>query len=263
VGAGLDSNAAPVQSSQVMMQSWRNGGSNSKSAGGPLAAAKAKVDAMKQFCTQDAVDAGVPGCEAPAPDNLQGANIDASKSVLADTTLTPDQAKAADQFVLNVNPNPVQPLPKGYVQTEAGVKEYSRRMNFNSTQSVADKVLFTAANNRKPMQVDPLTKWVVGTAAQVSGMENRDFSQGVSFNDWYELRSKAWFFNTDFLMKATAMQNQQQNIKDLVMMNSFMVYQNWQNYKLLEQIAVTNATQLSVLNEMNKKQGSVASGSAN
>jgi hypothetical protein len=87
--------------------------------------------------------------------------------------------------------------------------------------------------------------WAKQTAPNVIGYSDRSYPNGLSWYDWMDLRSRAWFQNPSWMLKMDT-QSGEQAQKDGTAILSFMAYQNWENYRLNTRMAMTLATMLAI-----------------
>jgi len=254
--------AAMTAAVAQQLEAWDTGGKDrnknpAPSANGTDAAIAARVAAFAPYCTFDAHVAGI--CSEVEDTALQGASINATKSIFSGNTYSDDASAATDHFIANtVNPTPQGPLPKDFGTTPQGQRAFADRMGHRARTSVAENYMTEFASRRKPLNGgsllgDDLHKWAEGTAKQVVGYSKNgdNFPNGVSWADWMELRSKAWYMNPDWAVQVDS-NNMHANSKDIAMILSFIAYQGWETYKLLEKIGTIEATQLAILNERSR-----------
>lgn len=246
-------------------------GKDGPSSRGADAALRARLDAhCKAHGTELDVRMGV--CEKAVEESLQDADVTVTKSVFFvdgnSGTLPPEREEAARRFAINIiDPRPLGALPAGIGNDVGGSELMSARIATAGRTSLAMDAVVDAIARRSPMNQDvvgaedaaqSLNEWAEGTAKDVLGYNKNggNFPNGVSWNDWMELRSKSWFLNPTW---AAAAKSPGQTIKDMAMMQAFEVYQNWETYQLLEKININLATQLAIMNE-NSREASVATG---
>jgi hypothetical protein len=195
------------------------------------------------------------------PSNTDGSgNVTDTHQTLSKTDIT-----AATQFLdTALTAKPLGALPKDAAKTEAGRRLVAERNSSVARNSVAVAIGSELQSNRVPLdnqQVvgsggssSSLTDWSKAMAAQTLGYDQSNpFPNGVSKNAWLELRAKSWFLNPNWATNVDKNTDVGQTAKDLAMMEAFQVYQNWEQYHQLENIELSLATILAILENQNRE----------
>ena len=201
-------------------------------------------------------------------------------TILRSTTLSAADTQSATQFlVAAVAPAPMAALPPGFdPNTSEGRRLVAERHGMLSRDSIAhtavaamiaDRVSFQTATgglaSTAPQSVmqpgagtasgdtATLASWAEATAGNTLGYTQdsatgKYFPNGVSKLGFLELRAKAWFFNPNWGVQLDGA-GVDQSAKDIAMMQSFAVYQNWEQYRVLERINMSLAAILSILQD--------------
>lgn len=209
-----------------------------------------------KFADEKDVASGV--CDSVASDeSLRGADITASKSIFwrgedgLSFTLTGDRHTAAKQLGIFLhNPYPVQPLPKDYGKTPEGKEKAAIMAGIYARNSIAEDTYSDILARREPMENPKLKSWAEDNVRKMAGYEKMDLSKGVSRNDWLAIYSRGFLLRTDEAVVSN--NNLAMPIKDMRNMMAVLLYQNFENYLLLEKIALNLATQTSILVEQSR-----------
>ena len=245
----------------------------------------ALMDAYKQgHCkngsTQELIDVGY--CPSGSPVVKVPTDLNAD-TILKGSVLTPADNQAATQFMVAAYAGaPLPALPPGFDgNSEEGRRVIRARDQTLARSSVsydiisgliADRVAFadasgsstaqgTVSNNNESIpgvsggtgggqDTTTLQGWAEATAQTTLGYNSagNNFPNGVSKLGFMELRAKSWFYNPKWGVQLDG-QGVDQTAKDLAMMQAFGVYQNWEQYRVLEQINMSLATIVSILQD--------------
>ena len=199
--------------------------------------------------------------------------------------MSPQQLAYSKQFGANVYMSkPLGAMPKGSASSTDGQNIALNRMRATGRFSIVNEVfnnivlsradttgttlgnvsqVNSAGNNgvsslsssgNTPITTN-LTQWAEGTAKLTSTYapvaNGKYFPYGVSKAAILELKSKSWYWNPSWALSVDS-GNTPANIKDMTLMMSWQIYQNWESYRLQESIALTLATMLSIMEEQNR-----------
>jgi hypothetical protein len=268
VGGSQDAWIARTRESLAEAQlAFDQGAPGTPSAFGRGAAIEARLNRHCEiYATQADVEAGL--CERVASDStISGANLSARKSLFAANTYSPAQQAAALDFMNNAfSPRPQAALPAGFARTPQG-REIAAARNANTARgSIGWDVVNDVFARRTGMAPEfvstpdgkqPMKDWAEATAAKVIGYApSNNFPNGVSWQDWYELRSRAWYQDPEWSMRSQG-GDEVQAIKDMAAMMSFLVYQNYQNYLEFQKMNTILAAQLTILSETTRNMNAV------
>lgn len=219
-----------------------------------------RLRANSQFCNEDMERFGLCAVsDTPAP--LRGATLNPGRSLFGETSYSSAHVAATNAYLKNaINPEPQGPLMPSASDNNANEARrlFAERQAKRSRMAMAEYFIADLIGKRTPSEMmvadgeEATTQrwWAEATAADVVGYNTsgNNFPNGVSWQDYMELRSRAWYHNPEFWRQVND-GNMTHNMKVLMMMNSFMVYQNWETYKLLQQIGAIGATQLAIFAE--------------
>ncbi len=248
MAAGKDE-IANAYNNQIV--AWVDGSSPMSSKGQDDAVLKRLEMHCSKFASQNDVADGV--CQAQAAGSLQNADIDPGKSLFANNgpveALNSDQSMAAQAYIMNsVAPVPFTPLSSSEAQTAEGKLRLQRQQTEISRISMATATAHDLLARRSNLSTDGnLISWAQGTAANMQGYANADYSKGVSYDDWLKLNSQSFLLNADELKNSE--ESDVTALKSIKNMMAVMTYQQFENYKLLEKIAMNLATQTGILAE--------------
>lgn len=240
------------------MREWDKGeasedGSKPASAAGKDMADMSRVIAAKKY---DPKICEALGDCSDLDKDLIGAHELASKSLFSMNTYPENVQGAAQQFVVNAtNPNPQGPLPKHFnLRSMENFREAAERQANRARMSLAEDYLAEVMNRRMPLENPELAETIEGMATEVSGYspEGNNFPDGVSAMDEMEVMSSYWHRN----VAKTAYLNELSPAalaKEQAIMMGFMIYQNWETYKLMEKVGSLLAVQASVEVENNRR----------
>lgn len=217
--------------------------------------------------------------------NKAGADLEASVILNAQNdVLSKDGLKAAQIFQMHAfEDNPLGALPPaGTVSSAAAQALAAKRFTNLAHRNVATQEIQNLITNRTDITNDSssgqygslgattsatpsansgtsstssssssdLLDWANATAQQVIGMRvdsnNKYYPNGISKDGYEELRAKAWFWNLDWMGNINS-ENEAQLLKELAMMQSFQVYQNWET---MQEIKLTNLILSTMLDDM-------------
>jgi hypothetical protein len=260
-GGSLTKNVEATRAALTQqMTKWATGNGDSPTAQGPDLAVQARI---QQHCSLYSSTADqISGlCQSGGQSQMENADVDISQSMFyADQggyigALPLDRFTAAQHFLVNaLDPAPDARMVAGSAATAAGREIAGRFASNTARMSVAtDTANFLLAElaprtggqiatNSGAMDV---SQWASQTKDQVIGYSDRSYSNGVSWYDWMDLRSRAWFQNPQWMIKMDT-QSGEQAQKDSAAILSFMAYQNWENYRLQMRVAMTLATMLAI-----------------
>lgn len=130
----------------------------------------------------------------------------------------------------------------------------SERSAFNkdfSNSSTANVGTYSDGSPSSDNATATIQQWAEGTAKQVIGynQSGNNFPDGVSQEAYLALRAKAWYWNPNWAV-AVGGNSGDQNSKDIALMMSYSVYQN---YLLYEKTEMTNALLAMILHNMQKQ----------
>lgn len=236
------------------------GASQGSSRGSSRGAQEARLAANAQFCNSEMEAIGL--CTVEKNSHLQGASLNLSKSIFAARTYDDETYDAAETFVLNaINPEPQGRFEAHLANTDQGLRMLTRRQANRARLSVAENFIAERIANRAPTaklvansgRHQLMRTWAEGMATNVLGYSTNgdNFPNGVSWTDWMELRSKAWFHNSRWLEQVSNA-DASTNTKEIATILAFMTYQNWETYKLLERMGTMQATQLAIMTEQSR-----------
>lgn len=248
IKAGADQVAAAYNKE---MLAWLDGSSDMSSKGQDDAVMKRLEMHCSKFATQQDVDSGV--CKTAASSAMQNADLDPRKSLFANNgvvdALTEDQALAAQAYVMNtVAPVPFTPLSvEEAAGTEGRMRAQRQKTEMGRVALPAATMAEIISKNVGISKDSKLISWAKGTAANMQGFKDADYSKGVSHNDWLKLNSQSFFLNADEMKNAQ--ESEITAIKQLVPILSVMAFQQYENYEVLQSINANLAMQTAILAE--------------
>jgi hypothetical protein len=181
--------------------------------------------------------------------------------------LSPTDQQAANLFLLHTFVGkPLGPFTKAEMNTENGANLAAERMTAAARDSVAMAAAASIVSDTVPLPTSTTTisastgsttgigDWAEGTAKQVIGYnaDGTNFPNGVSMAAARELRAKAWFLNPNWALTVDRTTSETALIKDLLMIQSYSVYQNWEQHKQFDQMNLTLATMLSIMEQQSR-----------
>ena len=262
-GQDLESQVAQWREQVIQAQVEWDAGEIGASRLGSRAAMEKRVDTHCKLYASEA-DVASGACSVAVSKENAGKDLNANTLLGAQNgVLSAQDADAAVLFLSTaLNPRPLGGLPKEIGKTENGRRLIAERQASLARASVATTIGTMLAANRVAFdqqvvgdsggtaeeRSQGLRDWAEGTAKQTLGYSDQgdNFPNGVSKNAWLELRAKAWFLNPNWAIRVDS-QTVDQTAKDIAMMEAFQTYQNWEQYRLLEQINLSLATMLSIL----------------
>jgi hypothetical protein len=259
-GGALSKNLEATRAAMTQqMTKWATGNGDSPSAQGPDVAIQAR---LQQHCSlySSAADQVSGLCQGGGGSQMENADVDISQSMFYTDqsgtfgTLPQQRYTAAQHFLVNaLDPAPDGRMRSAEAATAIGRETAARNASNTARMSVAtDTANFILAglaptNGQIATQGGAMdvSSWAKQTAPLVIGYSDRGYPNGVSWYDWMDLRSRAWFQNPTWMLKMDT-QSGEQAQKDGTAILSFMAYQNWENYRLQQRIAMTLATMLAI-----------------
>jgi hypothetical protein len=233
------------------MMNWLDGTSTMSKQGQDAAVLNRLEMHCQKFASENDVADGV--CEAQVAAALQGADLDASKSLNASNgvvqTLTADQLTAAQAYILNtMAPVPFTNLSPSEANTTEGRLRAQRQQTDMARISQATSTAAKVMANRAAITDDAkLVGWAKGNAANMQGYEGADWSKGMSMDDWLAIMSRSFLLNADELKNAE--ETPAQATKQIKNMMAVQTYQQYENYLLMREIALNLAQQTAILAE--------------
>lgn len=242
------------------MTKWATGNGDSPTAQGPDLAVQARI---QQHCAlyASAADQISGLCQGGGGTQMENADVDISQSMFyADQggyvgALSQDRFTAAQHFLVNaLDPAPDARMVAGSAATAVGREIAGRYASNTARMSVATDTANFLLAQLAPRAGDQtstskgamdVAQWASQTKAQVIGYSDRDYSNGVSWYDFMDLRSRAWFQNPGWMVKMDTNSGEQAQ-KDATAILSFMAVQNWEQYRLQMRMAMTLATMLAI-----------------
>lgn len=171
-------------------------------------------------------------------------------------TLSKDRADAARAYIINaIAPVPLGGMPENAARTQAGREAAAARMEVAARDSLPAAILADQLARREGnyggtanATGGTIDKWAKETSQRVVGYSGTQFPNGVSWLDYFELRSKGFFFDTTQNV-ATQGSSAGQAIKDMGLAVQWMAYQNFEIWGQLEKTNATLAAMLSIQQE--------------
>lgn len=261
-GGALTRNLEATRAAMTQqMTNWATGNGDSPSAQGPDVAIQAR---LREHCSlySSAADQVSGLCQGGGASQMENADVDISRSMFYTDqngsfgTLPPERYTAAQHFLVNA----LDPAPDGRMRTneaaaaigrEAAARNASNAARMSVATDTANFILAGLAPPSGGGQIATqggamdVSSWAKQTAPLVIGYSDRSYPNGVSWYDWMDLRSRAWFQNPTWMVKMDT-QSGEQAQKDGTAILSFMAYQNWETYRLQQRIAMTLATMLAI-----------------
>jgi hypothetical protein len=206
------------------------------------------------YSNQDDVRSGL--CSSAAGSDMQNASIDVGKSLFYNqagsesTSLGSQRVEAAKTFLINaIAPNPQGGMLPKEATSASGREKAAQRQASAARLSIASNTVSDILAKRTAMPNSEVQGWAQSLASQISGY-NANYSEGVSWHDWMDVRASGWYRNANW---GVAMNNSyEQAIKDGVMIQSFQAYLAWETYKLIERQNLMLATMLSIQTESSR-----------
>lgn len=254
VGGGTERAANQFRTSFTKALAEHDRGANGSPASkGTAFALQANVT---MHCATYADSADVAAGICPSVGKLPGADLNVAESLFYNKnglsmTLENDRLEAAKAFAVHaITPQPAgQMLPQEASTPQGKEKAALRAAAFARNSVAADTVAdFTA--RRTPNPDNKLTGWAKDMASKMTGFESMDFSNGASKNDWLSVYSRGFLLQGDSLGNSD--QSEVTAIKDIKNMMAVSLYQNFENYLLMEKIAMNLAIQTSILVEQSR-----------
>lgn len=233
------------------MMKWLDGSSDMSKQGQDSAVLNRLEMHCAKFASENDVADGV--CEAQVAAAMQGADLDASKSLNATNgvseTLTPDQVSAAQAYIMHtIAPVPFTKLSPSEANTTEGRLRAQRQQTDLARISTATSTANRILANRSPITSDSsLIGWAQGNAKNMQGYANADFSKGMSMDDWMAIMTRSFLLNTSELRDSE--ETPATAIKQVKNMIAVQTYQGYENYRLLREIALNLAQQTAILAE--------------
>jgi hypothetical protein len=233
------------------MMKWLDGTSTMSKQGQDAAVLNRLEMHCEKFASENDVADGV--CQAQVAAAMQGADLDASKSLSATNgvseTLTTDQVTAAQAYILNtIAPVPFTNLSPSEANTTEGRLRAQRQQTDMARISQASSTALKILANKSPITTDSsLVGWAKGNAANMQGYANADFSNGMSLDDWMAIMTRSFLLNADELKNSE--ETPAAATKQIKNMMAVQTYQQFENYRLLREIALNLAQQTAILAE--------------
>lgn len=199
----------------------------------------------------------------------------------ANLTMSPAERLAANAFLLHAfNSNPIGAMPNGMAGTPGGRHQAAMNNSAAALASVPQSVAATIAANNNAMPgtggasgtptsgavgggnstvtgtggatgaagSTGIADWAEGTARQTIGYKSDggNFPNGVSRNAYLRLRSMAWFWNPNWAQAVNA-QGSDATMKDLVLIEAWRAYMDWENNSQLQQLNLSVAAIASTI----------------
>lgn len=223
----------------------------------PEASEKQAAAHCSKFSTSADVKIGL--CSsATATDELANADVDASRSLFASNTMSPDTEDASNLLLTKiVGSDPYPPLTAGEAATPKGRAEIANRNEVVAKRSVATEALSYIRSAKTGVDSPELVDWANARAA-ATGRQRDPNAHGVSEDEHLELQSRSWFYDQDW-MKGVQDKNMDQKMADIADMQAFQVVQNQKLYEVLERLLAVEATSLSIRVDQEKARLQTAS----
>lgn len=233
------------------MTDFDQGADGTPSAKGTAYALQARVDMhCSKYATEADIAAGI--CKSGAASTeLKGADVNVAKSLFyskdgGSMTLDDDHLEASKAFMVNsFVPTPLGRMKANEGTTLQGREKAAKRNAVLANNSIAVDVVADFIARRTGNKDNKLMGWAQDKAKKMAGFENMDLSNGVSKLDWLAIYSRGFLTDGDAL--AASDQSEVTAIKDMKNMMAVQLYQNFENYLLMEKIALNLATQTSIL----------------
>jgi len=251
-GGDMAAAAADVSSAyNKEMLSWLDGASDMSSKGQDDAVMKRLEMHCANFATAADVESGV--CSSAAAANMQNADLDPRKSLFANNgpveALTDEQAQAAQAYIMNtIAPVPFTKLSEEEAKTVEGKMRVQRQKTEMGRIALASATQHEILARRNSLSTDSSRiGWAQGTAANMQGYEDADYSNGISYDDWLKLNSQS------FLLNSTELKDSEETeitaLKHIKNMMAVLTYQQFENYKVMQNISANLAMQTAILAE--------------
>lgn len=222
---------------------------------------QARISNNAQFCDIEMQHLGL--CSNLTTEGYRGASLNASKSILKNNTYDPMTQQAAQTFTLNaINPTPQGTMPAHIMRTEQGTRILADRQAVRARTSMAEYFTSRVRAKRAPQNrvvSNPESgsrqtrrKWSEEMASNLIGYspDGTNFPYGVSWMDWMELYSKQWAFNPEWHNRMSSESvHPTVYFKEMTNIMSWLAYQNWEQYKLMEEMGAMQAVQLAIMAE--------------
>lgn len=211
---------------------------------------------VQMHCDTYADEADVAAGICPSAGKMPGADLNVAESVFYNNnglsmTLDEDRKKAAKAFVVHaVTPQPLGQMLPQEASTPQGKEKAGLRAAAFSRNSVAADTVADLIARREPNPDNKLSGWAKDMASKMTGFESMNFSNGASKNDWLSVYSRGFLLQGDSLGNSD--QSEVTAIKDIKNMMAVSLYQNFENYLLMEKIAMNLAIQTSILVEQSR-----------
>ena len=239
----------------VQVNSWSQGSTELPSSLGPSQAALALLQShCNNFANATSIESGLCEIEGKIPNG----DTDVANSIFYQSDqigyrLNQDRIDAAKAFILtSVDPTPVKSVSDAQANTPQGKILATKRNSSIARASVANETLSFLTSQRVPNSNQNTIEWATNHADGMSGLEQVDFSNGVSHKDWMRLHSQHFLLNPDWTKNSdTSIATAQKATKNIL---AVIAYQGFESYKLLERIASNLAIQTAILNEQSRNQ---------
>jgi len=211
---------------------------------------------VMMHCATYADEADVAAGICPSVGKLPGADLNVADSLFykkngLSMTLDDERLEAAKAFTVHaVTPQPAGQMLPQEANTPQGKEKAALRAAAFARNSVAADTVADFMARRTPSPDNKLAGWAKDMASKMTGFENMDFGKGVSKNDWLAIYSRGFLLQGDSLGNSD--QSQVTAIKDIKNMMAVQLYQNFENYLLMEKIAMNLAIQTSILVEQSR-----------
>ena len=239
----------------VQVNSWSQGSTELPSSLGPSQAALALLQShCNNFANATSIESGLCEIEGKIPNgDTDVANSIFYQSDQVGYRLNQDRIDAAKAFILtSVDPTPVKSVSDAQANTPQGKILATNRNSSIARASVANETLSFLTSQRVPNSNQSTIEWATNHADGMSGLEQVDFSNGVSHKDWMRLHSQHFLLNPDWTKNSdTSIATAQKATKNVL---AVIAYQGFESYKLLERIASNLAIQTAILNEQSRGQ---------
>lgn len=253
------------QTMTTMMSDWATGSGDSPTAGGADVGIETRLHQHCQLYASDADQiSGLCPQGVGGNDQMRDADQNVAQSLFYSDqagfvgSMPPERFTAAQHFLINA----LDPVPDGRMRANEAVGANGRQIaarnmaNASRLSVSKDTANFVLANRAAQVGTQvptsgssgatmDIVSWANSTKADVVGYSDRNYSNGVSWYDYMDLRSRSWLYSPSWMIKMDSNSNIQAD-KDIAVMTAFMVYQNWESYRLQERIAMTLATLLAI-----------------
>ena len=233
------------------MINWLDGSSDMSSKGQDDAVLKRLEMHCSSFATDADVESGL--CATEATPDMQNADLDPRKSLFANNgpveALSDKQAKAAQAYIMNtIAPVPFTKLSEEEAKTIEGKMRVQRQKTEMGRIALASATQHEILARRNSLSTDSKrVGWAQGTAQNMQGYENADYSKGVSYDDWLKLNSQSFLLNSNEQLNSE--ESEVTALKQMKNMMAVLTYQQFENYKVLQNISSNLAMQTAILAE--------------